>query len=213
MALTKKQKEVFDYIKSYFDENGFSPTQKEIKDHFGLKSFGSVNRYIKYLNEADLIELDWNARRGIKLLSSDNKPSEAEIKTINSDVTDVPLLGDVAAGIPIEAIENCQDFITIPTSMVRKSGKIFALNVKGDSMINDGILEGDYLICKHQSNANMGQTVIAIVNNEATVKRYHKKKSHIELIAANDNYAPIIVTPEDDFHIAGLVVGLFRQYE
>lgn len=211
MALTKKQKEVYDYIQSYFDKNGFSPTQKEIKDHFGLKSFGSVNRYIKYLNEAELIELDWNARRGIKLVSKDTQTKSES--SSDSDVTDIPLLGDVAAGIPIEAIENCQDFITVPNSMIRKSGKIFALNVKGDSMINDGILEGDYLICKHQSTANLGQTVIAIVNNEATVKRYHKKKSHIELIAANENYAPIIVGPEDDFHIAGLVVGLFRQYE
>lgn len=211
MALTKKQKEVYDYIQSYFDKNGFSPTQKEIKDHFGLKSFGSVNRYIKYLNEAELIELDWNARRGIKLVSKDTH-TERDSST-DSDVTDIPLLGDVAAGIPIEAIENCQDFITVPNSMIRKSGKVFALNVKGDSMINDGILEGDYLICKHQNTANLGQTVVALVNNEATVKRYHKKKSHIELIAANENYDPIIVGPEDDFHIAGLVVGLFRQYE
>ena len=207
MAITKKQKEVYEYIKDYFKQNGISPTQKEIKDHFGLKSFGSVNRYIKYLSEAELIELDWNARRGIKLLDQ-NIMTPLE----QSSVEEVPLLGDVAAGIPIEAIEDCNNFISIPSSMINSTGTIYALNVKGDSMINDGIFDGDYLICKHQVSANNGQTIVAIVNNEATVKRYHKSKNQIELIAANENYKPIIVSADDNFHIAGIVIGLFRRY-
>ena len=100
MALTKKQKEVFDYIKDYFKVHGISPTQKEIKEHFGLKSFGSVNRYIKYLCEAELIDLDWNARRGIKLTQNNITEERSQSDGLES----IPLLGDVAAGIPIEAI-------------------------------------------------------------------------------------------------------------
>ena len=208
MALTKKQKEVYDYIQDYFRVHGFSPTQKEIKEYFGLKSFGSVNRYIKYLCEADLIELDWNARRGIKLIQDSATDENSQTNGLES----VPLLGDVAAGIPIEAIESCQDFVAIPSSMINSTGTIYALNVKGDSMIDDGILDGDYLICKHQQTANQGQTVVAIINGEATVKRYHKSKNSIELIAANEKYQPIKVSPTDQFNIAGIVIGLFRQY-
>lgn len=211
MALTKKQKEVFDYIKNYIETNDLSPTQKEIKEHFGLKSFGSVNRYMKYLQEAKLIELDWNARRGIKIIEDEEET--IAIPQAPSLYEEIPLLGDVAAGNPIEALENPSEMTSVPNHMISKPGKYYALNVCGDSMIDDGIHDGDVLICRHQENANQGQTIIAVVNNEATVKRFYKKLNTIELHPANERLRPFEITPDQDFRIAGIVVGLLRSYE
>ncbi|WP_412473407.1 transcriptional repressor LexA [Halobacteriovorax sp. YZS-1-1] len=212
MALTKKQNQVYLYIKEYFDKEGYAPTQKEIKEHFGLKSFGSVNKYMHYLQEAGKIEIDWNARRGIKLLE-EITASPAMVTTPQAQFSEVPLLGDVAAGNPIEAIENPSEHTMVPNHMVAKPGRYFALNVQGDSMINDGIFEGDILVCRAQENANQGQTVIAVVDNEATVKNFYKKKNSIELHPANDRLSPFIITGQNDFRIAGIVVGLLRSYE
>lgn len=212
MALTKKQNQVYLYIKEYFDKEGYAPTQKEIKEHFGLKSFGSVNKYMHYLQEAGKIEIDWNARRGIKLIEESTAPP-AMVTTPQAQFSEVPLLGDVAAGNPIEAIENPSEHTMVPNHMVAKPGRYFALNVQGDSMINDGIFEGDILVCRAQENANQGQTVIAVVDNEATVKNFYKKKNSIELHPANDRLSPFIITGQNDFRIAGIVVGLLRSYE
>jgi repressor LexA len=217
MALTKKQKEVYDYIKNYLLEYSYAPTQKEIKEHFGLKSFGSVNRYMKYLIEANLIEMDWNARRGIRILEESSAPvippqANGPIQS-TSQFEEIPLLGDVAAGNPIEALENPENTTFVPTHMIGKPGKYYALNVCGDSMIEDGIHDGDILVCRHQGNANQGQTIIAVVDNEATCKKFYKKKNTIELHPANERLSPFVIEPEQDFRIAGIVVGLLRSYE
>ncbi|MCO4792582.1 MAG: transcriptional repressor LexA [Bacteriovoracaceae bacterium] len=207
MSITKKQKEVLDYITSYTRKNGISPTQKEIKEHFNFKSFGSVQRYIKYLANAGFLESDWNARRGLKVVDETPAPSHTP------DVTEVPLLGKVAAGIPIEAIEQADESIPVPSSMVQGSHHYFALKVKGDSMIEDGIFEDDLIVCRHQANASNGQTVVAVIEGEATVKRYKKHRSHIELIPANSTMEPILVDQTSGaFSIAGILVGLIRSY-
>ncbi|OUR94071.1 repressor LexA [Halobacteriovorax marinus] len=207
MSITKKQKEVLDFITQYWEKHEVAPTQKEIKEAFGLKSFGSVQRYLKYLKDAGHIDSDWNARRGLK-------PKEEFRASAPENSIDIPLFGDVAAGIPIEAIENPDNTISVPLHMIKENSKYYALNVKGDSMIEDGILEGDIVICKHQTTANRGQTIIALVDGEATVKRYQPRKSHIELIPANSSMSPIIVDPEvSQFSIAGILVGLLRSYE
>jgi repressor LexA len=203
MALTKKQKDVLDFIEGYFDKNGLAPTQKEIKEHFNLKSYGSVQRYLKYLMEEGLLESNWNERRGLKI----KKPVEEF-----QDSREIPLLGDVAAGVAIEAIEN-PNTIQVPLHMVRKENRYFALQVRGDSMIEDGILEDDVLVVKQQENANQGQTVVAIIDGEATVKHYFKKSHCIELHPANSSMEPFIIDPTQNFKIAGVVVGLLRSYE
>ncbi|TNF25125.1 MAG: transcriptional repressor LexA, partial [Deltaproteobacteria bacterium] len=209
MSITKKQKEVLDYIISYTKKNGYSPTQNEIKEHFSFKSFGSVQRYIKYLANAGFLESDWNARRGLKVVED----TPAHTPPSSPDVAEVPLLGKVAAGIPIEAIESADESITVPSSMVQGSHKYFALKVKGDSMIEDGIFEDDLIVCRHQNTAQNGQTVIAVLEGEATVKRYKKSRSHIELIPANSSMEPIIVDQNSGaFSIAGILVGLIRSY-
>jgi repressor LexA len=202
--LTKKQKLVFDFICEYLDENGYSPTQTEIQQHFGFKSLGSVQDYVRYLTNAGYLKSDPNTVRGLEPVLPDSG-SSSETMTV-----DIPLLGNVAAGTPIETIEH-SDVISVPQHMIRQ-GSHYALNVKGDSMIEDGIFDGDVLIVKEQKNASNGQTVIAVVEEEATVKRLQKHKDHIELIPANHTLKPIIVPNSKNFEIRGIVVGLLRVY-
>lgn len=220
MGLTKKQHEVFQYIKSYTKKKGYSPTQREIKDHFGLKSFGSVQRYLKYLKEAGLIDADWNAKRGLTLIqdkpeaSSDSKPKTKKTSAPIPDYHEyeIPLLGDVAAGNPIEALENPTETLSVPPHLLKKEGRHFALRVQGESMIEDGILDGDYAIIKAQNEANAGQTIVAVIDGEATLKKFYKKKSQIELHPANSTMSPIVVGPDQDIKIVGHLVGLVRLY-
>lgn len=209
MAITKKQKEVFDYICDYSSQNGYAPTQREIKDHFGFKSFGSVQAYLKYLMSAGYLETDWNARRGITLASNEETKNTVHPSL---DVEDIPWLGDIAAGIPIEAIENPSETIQVPKSMMVKDGQYFALSVVGESMIEAGILDGDLIVCRHQNSADNGQVVIALVDGEATLKTIKKSKSSIELIPSNSKMKSFFIGPDQDFRIAGILVGLMRSY-
>jgi len=149
MALTKKQKKVYDFICEYLDTQGFSPTQNEIKKHFQLKSLGSVQDYIRYLTNAGFLKNDPNAVRGLEPIREEVTPPSPEVN--------IPLLGQVAAGLPIEAIEG-QESVSIPSNMI-PPGKCFALQISGQSMIEDGILDGDIVLIKEQKTANRGDTV------------------------------------------------------
>lgn len=202
MSLTKKQKQVYDYIVEYIDENDYSPTQMEIKEHFGFKSLGSVQDYIRYLKNANYIQNDTNSVRGLTPVTSGSNNS-------NENVIDIPLHGKVAAGNPIEAIEG-SEIIPVPAAMIG-NGNHYALTISGESMIEDGILDGDVIVVKEQNNASNGDTVVAVIDNEATVKRYYKKKASIELHPANSTMKPIIVK-SGDFQIKGVLVGLLRSY-
>ena len=152
MALTRKQKEVLDFITEYVRENAYSPTQKEIQENFGFKSLGSVQDYIKYLTNGGYLQNDSHSVRGLM-------PA-----TVQQNSEDIPLLGSIAAGVPIEAIEN-SDTISVPVSMLGR-GQHYALKVKGESMIEEGILSGDIAIIKHMTDAQNGQIVVAVVDNE-----------------------------------------------
>lgn len=197
MALTKKQKDVLDFITNYVRENGVSPTQKEIQQHFGFKSLGSVQDYIKYLTSGGYLNNDSHSVRGLM-------PSH-----VQQNSEEIPLLGSIAAGVPIEAIEN-SDMISVPVNMLGR-GQFYALKVKGESMIEDGILSGDIAIIKHQTQADNGQIVVAVIDNETTLKRYYKKSKQIELHPANKTMKPIIIK-DRDCEIRGLMVGLLRTY-
>lgn len=197
MALTKKQKEVLDYITEYVREHSISPTQKEIQMHFGFKSLGSVQDYIKYLTNGGYLLNDSHSVRGLM-------PANVQQNT-----EEIPLLGDIAAGVPIEAIEH-SDSISVPTHMLGK-GQYYALRVKGESMIEEGILNGDIAVIKHQTQANNGQIVVAVIDNETTLKKYFKKAKQIELHPANSTMHPIIVR-DRECEIRGLLVGLIRTY-
>lgn len=197
MALTKKQKEVLDYISGYVRENGYSPTQKEIQEYFGFKSLGSVQDYIKYLTSGGYLNNDSHSVRGLT-------PSTAQ-----QSAEEIPLLGNIAAGTPIEAIEH-SNMISVPTHMLGK-GAHYALKVRGESMIEEGILSGDIAIIKHQTQAENGQIVVAVVDNETTLKRYFKKSKQIELHPANKTMKPIVIK-DKECEIRGLLVGLIRNY-
>jgi repressor LexA len=201
MSLTKKQKQVYDYIVEYIEQNGYSPTQMEIKEYFGFKSLGSVQDYIRYLKNANYIENDTNSVRGLTPVGRDQSNSEPSLE--------IPLHGKVAAGNPIEAIEG-NESINVPASMIGR-GSHYALTISGESMIEDGILDGDIIVVKKQQNASNGDTVVAVIDNEATVKRYYKKKNSIELHPANSTMKPITIE-NGDFQIKGVLVGLLRSY-
>lgn len=214
MALTKKQKLVLDFIKQYNNTHGVSPTQKEIQDEFCLKSLGSVQRYLKYLVNAGLIEMESRSHRGIIICKNDTQTATEFAATAPQNNSHVlPLLGRVAAGNPIEAIENNDNLLEIPPHLVHNGGAPhFILQVEGDSMIEEGINEGDHIICKQQNSANNGDLVVALWDGETTVKRFYRHSTAaIELRPANSSMDSFWPTSES-LVILGIVVGLMRNY-
>lgn len=198
MDLTPKQQKILQYLREYRTAKGCAPTQWEIAKRFRLKSLGSVQDYLKALEEKGYVARTWNGKRALRL-------SEQGTPAVR-----IPLAGRVAAGRPIEAVEQTEE-LDVPASLL-KGGENFALEVKGDSMIEDGIHDGDFVIVRKQETAVRGETVVAVVDGEATVKRYYPKRGAIELHPANPSYHVIVVEPEQDFRIAGVVVGLVRKY-
>lgn len=215
MGITKKQKEFFDYVDKYIKKNGYSPTQQEIKEHLDLKSLGSIQRYIRYLIDAGYLINDWNARRGLIVVFDPQKgPLPPHLRVPQSSEFEIPLLGNVAAGNPIEAIENADEQISVPKTMLKSGKEYFAFKVKGDSMIDDGIIDDDFVICEKTQSPNQcrnGDRVVALINNEATLKKYTRIGNRIELHPANENYKPIIIE-KGDFFVFGILKGLIRQY-
>lgn len=200
MFLTKRQKEMYDYLQSYIGTHGYAPTFQEIGAHFKLSSLATVHKHLSNLESKGLIKRHWNYSRAIELLPAHG----------HSGSVTLPLLGRVAAGQPIEAIE-ADDSLVVPESFVGR-GRTFALRVKGDSMVGDGILDGDYVIVEERPDADNGQTVVALVNGEATVKRLHREKGGmIRLQPANDSIPPILAKAKD-VTIRGAVVAIMRKY-
>ena len=200
MAITARQRRVLDYITNYFAANHEPPTMAEIGRQFGMTSLASVHNVLSILEREGLIRRIPNVSRGIELL---NETPEENFE--------IPLLGVVAAGAPIEAILNYET-VCIPRDMIRKS-RLFALRVRGDSMIDEQIREDDLIILQSQQTAENGQTVVALIDgNEATVKRFYRARNHVRLEAANPRYKPIIVRPPDRLQVQGVVVGVIRKY-
>jgi repressor LexA len=196
-ALTPKQKKILDFIRSFADRAGYAPSQQEIASAFGFRSLGTVQNYLVRLERQGFLAKDWNARRSMRVLSPETKGTE------------LPLVGTVAAGKPIEAVES-PGMIEVPSSMVGR-GENYVLRVQGDSMIGDGILDGDFVVVRKQDTADSGQTVVALTNGEATVKRFYRKGNHIELHPANPALQPILIENEESFRIDGVVVGVIRH--
>lgn len=195
MNLTRRQKEILDYFKFYRAEHGISPTQREIRDQFGLSSFGTVQKHLRRLEEKGALSRQWNRSRGIA-------PAEQEMLT-------VPLLGIVSAGKPIEPFPE-KESIEVPASLLGK-GEHFVLKVRGDSMIEDGIRDGDYVIVLRRATAENGQTVVALVRGEATLKRYYSEGARIRLQPANSLMKPLLVDARDVV-IQGVVACLIRRF-
>jgi len=193
--LTPKQKKFLDFVIEHTERKGYSPSQTEIARALGFKSLGTVQNYLTRLEREGFIEKDWNARRSIRVLLPEGYGFQ------------LPLAGIVSAGSPIEAIET-SDTIPVPPTMADQGN--FVLRVEGNSMVEDGILNGDYVVVRKQSYAERGQTVVALIDNEATVKRFYKKIDRIELHPANAAMKPIIVEETAEFSILGVVVGVIR---
>ncbi len=191
-SLTQKQQKVFDFIQAFLKRNERAPTLNEIAKHFEFKSVGTVQDYISALEKKGFISRESRSWGNIELVESG-----------------VPLLGRVAAGRPIEHTK-VQEHVDVPEAMIKGGGQYFALEVIGDSMINEGILEGDIVVIRKKDSADNGQIVVAMIDNEATIKRFYKKRSGFELHSANEKYAPILVKPEQNFHIEGIFCGLIR---
>lgn len=200
MTLTKRQKEILDFIEEGVRESGYAPTLQEIGDHFGLKSLATVHKHVSNLESKGLIRRKWNHSRAIELVQARKRSKAVEL----------PLLGRVAAGTPLEAIEG-DDRIDVPESMVRRSNS-YALEVVGDSMIDEGILPGDYIVVEEKPQPSNGDMVVASVEGEATVKRFYREDSQtVRLQPANDKYEPIYVR-DRELLIRGVVVGVMRKY-
>lgn len=200
--LTPKQKAVLDFIESYGEENGYAPSQQEIARHFGFASLGTVQNYLVRLERHGLLKKTWNARRGSQVVRPQPPLEHAAVP--------IPLVGRVAAGRPIEAVQ-AEELIEVPRAMIKGANPHFVLKVVGDSMIEDGILDGDYVVIKKQADATNGQTVVALINNEATIKRYYGRSRKVELHPANSKYKPIVVDAEtQDFKIEGVLMGVIR---
>lgn len=210
MYLTRRQREVFDYIRTFIAEHNYSPSLDEIATGMQLSSLATVHKHLSNLAEKGLIRRHWNKGRGIELVSSFEKP---EIVNMAIEACfALPIKGVVAAGFPIEAFEEHEERLSVPSDMIRDAEESFVLRVRGDSMIEEGIHEGDFIICERRKEARNGQVVVALVNGyETTVKKFYREGKTIRLQPANSAMEPIIVNAKD-CEVQGIVVGLLRKY-
>lgn len=197
--ITKKQTEILEYIKSQILNKGYPPSVRDICTAVNLKSTSSVHAHLETLEKNGYIRRDPTKPRAIEIIDDNFNLTRRE-------VVNVPLIGQVAAGQPLLAVENITGYFPIPAEFIPKE-EVFMLNVKGESMVNAGIYDGDQIIVKQQSTASNGEIVVALVDDSATVKRFYKENRHIRLQPENDFMEPIIV---DSCEIIGKVIGLIR---
>ncbi len=208
--LTDRQEDILAFIKQFTLESGYPPTLREIGKHFQISSTFGVKRHLDALVKKGFINIESNASRGISFI---RKSSDDFIeRTIGDDdaFIKIPIIGRVAAGLPINAVENLEGSLVVDPSFLKKAEDAFALRVKGDSMINAGINDKDLVIVSPKEQAKNGDIVVAMLNDEATVKKFEFINNKIRLIAENNAYTPIEVKTEDDFKLIGKVKGVVR---
>jgi len=202
MSLTKRQREILTYLAAYTEEHGYAPSFEEIATHFNYNSLATVHEHLTNLERKAYIKRAYNESRGIEVLPSDVIPRAASL----------PLLGTVAAGLPIEAVR-IPESIGVPEDFVRRSGNHYVLRVRGNSMIDEQIRDGDFVIVNEKQTADNGEMVIALIDgNSATVKKFYRERDgRIRLQPANEMMSPIYVH-ENDISIQGIVVGVLRRF-
>lgn len=200
--ISKKQQEILDYIKNEILNRGFPPAVREICEAVNLKSTSSVHSHLEALEKNGYIRRDATKPRAIEIID-DN------FNLVRREVVNVPLVGMVTAGQPILAVENIEAYFPVPAEFMPNE-QSFMLRVKGDSMVNAGIYNGDQILVQQQSSANNGDIVVALVDDSATVKTFYKEDGHYRLQPENDSMNPIIV---DDVTILGKVFGVFRLFD
>jgi repressor LexA len=199
MQLTKQQTRVYSYLETYLRRKGRPPSYQEIQDYFGFRSLNSVAKHLKQLERKGYLESPWgNQKRAFRLLP------------LRTTAASIPFLGRVAAGAPIEAVD-IPDAMEVPESLLA-GGNNFALQVQGESMIDEGIRDGDVLIIRKQDHADNGQTVVAQIEGEVTIKKFYQRDGRVELRPANEELKPLVI-PAEKVEIIGVVVGLVRHYK
>jgi repressor LexA len=201
MYLTRRQKEMLDFLNGYIGQNGYAPTIEETAEHFGLRSLATVHKHLTNLQRKGLVKRDWNRSRALELI-----PTQVKVHAI-----ELPLLGRVAAGSPIEAI-TASETIFVPEDMVGRE-ETYVLQVKGDSMIEEQIRDGDYVIVENRRFARDGEMVIALLDGETVTlkKLYREGGGRVRLQPANATLQPIYVD-QDRLRIQGVVIGVLRKY-
>jgi repressor LexA len=201
--LTEKQQLVFDFIRSSITERGYPPTLREIGEHFRIRSTNGVNDHLKALERKGYLQREELKSRALRPVGS------------SGEAIEVPIVGRVAAGRPILAVENVEDTVKVDKFFLGSTSgrEVFALRVKGDSMIEDGIYDGDFIFVKKQLQANKGDIVVALIEEEATVKRYYPEGEVIRFQPANARMQPILVRKRDfkNVNLIGVVVGVYRK--
>ena len=202
MPLTKRQKEILDYLQAYLEEYGYAPSFEEIARRFGYSSLATVHEHLENLREKGYIRKSYNASRSIEVMPSGQHVSAVEL----------PLMGTVAAGMPIEAIAD-QETMTVPEDFLVRNGRHYVLRVKGDSMIDEQIRDGDYIIVNSRQTALNGEMVVALVDGDsATVKKFYRENDgRVRLQPANPTMGPMFFRP-NDVMVQGIVIGVIRRY-
>jgi repressor LexA len=209
-VLTERQRQILDFLTSYLDAHGYPPTVREIGEAVGLASPSTVHAHLANLERAGLIRRDPTKPRALELVDRRTRPQPAEAA---GDVHRLPLVGEIAAGGPLLAEENVEDYLAVPETLARGDGEEFLLRVKGESMVQAGILDGDYVVVRRQQDAQNGDVVAALVGadesaDEATVKRFFREDGRVRLQPENDALEPIYA---DHVQILGKVIGVFRR--
>ena len=200
MILTKRQKQILDYLRDFIEKNGYAPSLIEISKHFNLNSISTIHKHLIHLEEKGLIRRHWNRARAIELVSSQPNP----------EARDVPLAGLISAGQPIEAVR-ANELVAVPEDMIGHRD-VYVLKVKGESRVDEQVREGDYVVVESRSEARNGEMVVALLDGEnATLKKYYREKEEIRLQPAHPTMKPIYVK-ENELKIQGVVIGLLRKY-
>ncbi|MFV0424197.1 MAG: transcriptional repressor LexA [Bacilli bacterium] len=204
--LTSKQQIIYEYIKNFIKSNSYPPSIREIAEGVNLSSTATVHAHLKNLQNKGYIKINTSKNRAIELVEDQIE----NINYISNNIVSVPNLGMITAGNPIEAIETPDEFIDLPSYLVPSNSQVFTLNVKGDSMINIGVFDGDVAIIEKTSNVRNGDHVVAMTPDfEVTLKTFYKEANHYRLQPENDELEPIIVK---DVQVLGKLIGLYRQY-
>lgn len=201
--LTGRQKQILEFIRQFREQEGISPTHLEIRERFGFSSYGTVYKHLKLLENKGFLTRDPNQKRGIELVARAAEPAQPR-------VLDLPFFGKIAAGRPIEALAG-DESLGVPTHLLGKSGEHYVLRVSGDSMIEEGIFDGDFVVVQLREQAEAGEMVVALVGDEATLKHFFPEGDKVRLQPANPSMGPIYV-PARELKIQGIVVGLMRKF-
>lgn len=197
--LKDKQLLIYEFLKDFTSQKGYPPTVREICKAVGLKSTSSVHGHLKHLEKEGLIKRDPTKPRALEIVDS----------VVKKEMINVPIIGRVTAGLPILANENIEDSFPLPLDYVKHNNDLFMLKISGSSMIKAGILDGDFAIIERTQTASNGDKIVALIENEATLKTFYRENDHIRLQPENDEMEPIIV---DNCSILGKLIGIYRTY-